>query len=198
MVKKFNITVLLLVLMMASKTCFALTQTETAEYQLKAACLYNLIKFVEWPQKIEDSNQITVGVIGTEPLAGFLGPLKDTKVKNKKVLIRQFPSYQEIQKSDKKAMEEQLESVKKCNLLFICPSEAVNIKEILGLLTDTNVLTVGQDENFLKEGGMVNFVIEDQKVRFEINLAASDKAKLKISSQLLQLAKKVVKAKGNP
>ena len=92
-------------------------------------------------------------------------------------------------------MDEQIESIKQCHLLFICASEAKNLKEILKLIKDKNILTVGETGDFLTEGGIINFVVDDKKVRFEINLEASDKAKLKISSQLLQLAKKVTKAK---
>ena len=175
-----------------------LTEDQSKEYQLKAAFLYNFIKFVDWPEKAADSNQVTIGIISKEPLVNLFEPLKDKKVKNKNVLIKQLPSFEEIQKlggQNKKAADEQIESIKKCHLLLICSSETVYIKDILGQLKDTNILTVGETENFLKEGGIINFVVEDKKVRFEINLDASDKAKLKISSQLLQLAKKIVKTK---
>lgn len=198
MKEKRYIIVFLIFVLSAAGICNALTEDQNKEYQLKAAFLYNFIKFVDWPANMADSNEITIGIISKEPLVSLFEPLKDKKVKNKTCKVQQFPSFEEIQKlggQNKKAADEQIESIKKCHLLFICSSETVYIKDILGQLKDTNILTVGEAENFLNEGGMINFVVEDKKVRFEINLDASDKAKLKISSQLLQLAKKVVKAK---
>jgi hypothetical protein len=87
----------------------------------------------------------------------------------------------------------QMETLKRCHLLFICPSEKKTINEIIDLVKDQGVLTVSDTQEFLDAGGIVNFVIEDNKVRFDINLTASEKAGLKIRSQLLRLAKKVVK-----
>jgi hypothetical protein len=78
-------------------------------------------------------------------------------------------------------------------LLFICPSEKENINEVIDLVKDQGILTVSDTQEFLDAGGIVNFIIEDNKVRFDINLTASEKAGLKIRSQLLRLAKKVVK-----
>jgi hypothetical protein len=78
-------------------------------------------------------------------------------------------------------------------LLFICPSEKNNINEIIDLVKNQSVLTVADTQEFLDAGGIVNFVIEDNKVRFDVNLTASEKAGLKIRSQLLRLAKRVIK-----
>jgi len=198
MIKKWCIIVILFLSLPAMPVCYGLTETESKEYQLKAAFLYNFIKFVDWPVNIADNNEIAIGVISREPLGNLFEPLKDKKVKNKNVIIKQYPSFEELQKlgkQNKAAMDEQIESIKKCHLLFICASEATNLREILEQVKDKNILTVGEAENFLKAGGMINFVVDDKKVRFEINLEASDKAKLKISSQLLQLAKNIIKAK---
>ena len=86
-----------------------------------------------------------------------------------------------------------MDTLKKCHLLFICQSERKNTREIIDLLKNNGVLTVADTQGFLEDGGIVNFVIEDNKVRFDINLTASEKAGLKIRSQLLRLAKKVIK-----
>lgn len=197
MIKKWCIIAILLLSLSAISVCYAIDEAKSKEYQIKAAFLYNFIKFVDWPANIADSNEIIIGVISKEPLVNLFEPLKDKKVKNKNVIIRQYPSFDEIQKlgtQNKTAMNEQIESIKKCHLLFICASEADNLSKILDEIKDKNILTVGEMEDFLTYGGIINFVV-DEKVRFEINLESSDKAKLKISSQLLQLAKKVTKAK---
>ncbi len=187
-----------MVLSLLATICYALNEAETKEYQLKAAFLYNFMKFVDWPGDFADTNEITIGIISKEPIGNLCEPLKDKKVKNKSVKIIQYPSFEELinlGKQDKKAMDEQIESIKKCHLLFISATETKNAKEILDQVKDKNILTVGELDGFLAMGGAINFVVEDKKIRFEINLEASDKAKLKISSQLLQLAKKVIKAK---
>jgi hypothetical protein len=198
---KNRIAVFLLLILPVAGICYALTDEQINEYRLKAAFMYNFIKFVDWPSKAVDSNEITIGIVGKEPLLSLFESLKERKVKNKTVLIKQFPSFEEIKKTSKKRnkpFDEQIASIQKCNLLFLCSSETPYVRDILSRLKDKNILTVGESENFLNEGGIINFVIEDKKVRFDINLDASDKAKLKISSQLLQLAKKVVKAKDKP
>ena len=86
-----------------------------------------------------------------------------------------------------------METLNRCHLLFICPSEKKTANEIIDLVKNQGVLTVADTQEFLDAGGIVNFVIEDNKVRFYINLTASEKAGLKIRSQLLRLARKVVK-----
>jgi len=77
-------------------------------------------------------------------------------------------------------------------LLFICRSEKEQLGKIINIVKDHNVLTVGDMNDFLESGGIINFVIDDQKVRFEINNNAAKQEKLNIRSKLLRLAKKVI------
>jgi hypothetical protein len=189
-----------LILSLTIPAGYSMDEAESKEYQLKSAFLFNFLKFVDWP-KNSDSNEITIGIISKEPLDNLFEPLKNKKVRNKNVIIKQFPGFEELQKLGKQnqaEMDKQLESIRKCQLLFICASETASLKNILEQVKDKNVLTVGETENFLKAGGIINFVVEEKKVRFEINMEASDKAKLKISSQLLQLAKNVIKSEEHP
>ena len=168
------------------------------EYKVKAAFLYNFVKFVDWPkEKMGDPNDpITIGVIGKDPFGKAFEPVKDKKVKGRKVVVKQFKSITELKKlgeSGKGELDKQIEGVKKCHLLFVCSSEKESIKEILDTLKDQSVLTVGDTNDFLESGGVINFVMEKQKVRFEISDSAAKRSKLKIRSQLLRLAKKVEK-----
>jgi len=168
------------------------------EYKVKAAFLFNFLKFVDWPNgKAADPNlPITIGIIGKDPFAKALEPVKDKKVKGKKVVIKRFKSVVELKRLGEKGKDElnrQTEAAKKCHLLFVCSSEKEVLKEIINDLKDRSVLTVADTTEFLQSGGIINFVMEKQKVRFEISASAAKRSKLKIRSQLLRLAKKVEK-----
>lgn len=161
------------------------------EYQIKAAFLYNFINFVDWPEEKEDSNNpIIIGIIGKDPFEKAFEPIKNKQVKGRKVLIKRFKDIEEL-----KQTSEQIESVRKCYLLFVCYSEKKKLSEIINLVKDHSVLTVGDTKDFLESGGMINFLMEDKKVCFEINNNAAKQAELKIRSKLLRLAKRVIEEK---
>jgi hypothetical protein len=167
--------------------------TSTREYQLKAAYLYNFIRFVEWPkERMADTNEpIIIGVIGKNPFGDAFELIKDDKVKGRKVIIKWFKGLDELKKSDQAEIDQTIDVVRKCHLLFICSSEEKTLKEITDLVKGYGVLTVAEIPGFLEFGGMINLIVEDKKIRFEINNFTANQAKLKISSQLLRLAKKV-------
>jgi len=180
-----------------------LPASQSEERQLKSAFLYNFIKFVDWPQnKFEDSNSaIIIGVVAKGTLEDEFKPLIGKKIKNRTVIVRHFSGFDDLNKSGKQNSGEPNEiaaSLRKCHLLFICAAESSNISKIIDSVKDCNVLTVGEQTGFLETGGMINFLIEDNKVRFEINVDAAEKEKLKINSQLLQLAKRVIKQNPKP
>jgi hypothetical protein len=166
------------------------------EYQVKAAFLYNFIQFVDWPEETSDSNEpITIGIIGNDPFGNAFEPIKDKKVKGRAVVIKRFESFEKPKNStekDKPESDQEIETLTKCHLLFICPSEQKNLKEIIDTVKDHGVLTVGEMEGFLESGGIINWFVEEKKIRFEINTAAAERAKLKIRSNLLRLAKRIV------
>ncbi len=178
-------------------------QADTApnkEQQIKAAFIYNFIKFVDWPkEKTADSNEpIIIGIIGKDPFGRVFEPIKNKKVKNRIVVIKRFKSFEEIKKlgeHDKAEFNRSINYLRKCHLLFVCSSEKDKVKEVLALVKDHSVLTIADNKGFLESGGTINFLMEDKKVRFEINVTAAKKSKLKISSKLLRLAKRVVKEK---
>jgi hypothetical protein len=167
------------------------------EYQVKAAFLYNFIMFVDWPdaKMAADNEPVIIGVIGKDPFGDAFGPIKDKQAKGRKVIVKQFKGLEELKKADKAEMDSQIEAIRKCHLLFICSSEKEKgtVKEIINLVKDCNVLVVGDTEGFLEsKGGIINFILEDKKVRFEVDLGAARQANLQIRSQLLKLAKKVI------
>ena len=155
----------------------------TPEYQVKAAFLYNFVKFVQWPEeKPADSNDIiTIAVIGNHKFGNAFESIKGKKVKDKKIIVKFFPGFDNT--DDKNTL-------KKCHLFFICSSEKQHLKDIIEIASQANILTVGDMNGLIGDGGVIQFVMQDKKVRFQINLSAARRAKLKIRSQLLRLAKK--------
>ena len=170
--------------------------TPSREYHIKAAFLYNFIKFVDWPQDINETNEtITIGIIGNDLFGSSFETLKNKLVKDKKVIIRRFESFEKLKKFKKNKDDEllsQLDALLGCNVLFISSSEKNNLSDIIKILGNSPVLTVAQMSNFLESGGIINFVEKDKKVAFEINVIAAKRARLKIRSKLLRLAERVV------
>jgi len=174
--------------------------TVNREYQIKAAFLYNFLKFVDWPkEKLADSNEpVSIGIIGKDPFGNAFAPVKDKENKGRKVTIKRFKTFEELKKSgekDKSLLDREMEALRKCHLLFISSSEKEMLKEIIDAVKDHSILTVADTQGFLESGGIINFIMEEQKVRFEINVTNARQAKLQIRSQLLRLAKRVVEEK---
>jgi hypothetical protein len=193
-----NLIVLSSVLFMTVTAPKAVADSQPSqEYQVKAAFLYNFLQFVDWPEeKLADSNEpIIIGIIGNDPFGNAFEPVKNKKVKGRNVVIKRFNSLEELKKSAEKNKPEsgqETDTLTKCHLLFICSSEQKNLKEIIDVVKDKSILTVGEVEGFLENGGIIYWFVEDKKIRFEINTAAAERAKLKIRSNLLRLAKRVV------
>ena len=149
------------------------------EHQLKAAFLYNFTKFIEWPaQSFQDTNSpFIIGVVGTGPLCAEVErAVKDRKVNGRALLARPI---------------ETVEQARSVHLLFICGSEDARLGEFLNPPQGANILTVGESDLFVRGGGAINFVLQADKLRFEINIRAAERAGLKVSAQLQKLAKTV-------
>jgi uncharacterized protein DUF4154 len=149
------------------------------EYQVKAAYLFNFLKFVEWPEDpaADPHGKWVIGFIGETPIAGELTKL----VEGKNVLGREL-QVKLFQATD---------NPHGCNILFISESEKKRLPSILTALQGAGVLTVADMDNFIGAGGMVQFVVEDARVRVAIDVAATSRARLKVSSKLLSLARVV-------
>jgi hypothetical protein len=158
-----------------------LGQAKPGEYQVKAAYLYNFGRFVEWPAKLTTANtgSFTICVLGDDPF----GPALDTTlagemIGNQKVAARRISSLQE--------------SVD-CQILFISLSEAKRLNRIIEALGNSAVLTVSDIPQFSQRRGMIQLVMEGNRIRFEVNLAATQRAGLTLSSELLKVATAVRK-----
>ena len=146
------------------------------EYQVKAAFLYNFVKFVEWPVEAfsDSSAPIVIGVVGDDPLGNKIDQMINGKIANGRPLVlKRFRN---------------LKVLTFCHIVFICSSEKNNLRQTLAA-AGVGVLTVGETERFTQIGEIINFTIVDSKVRFEINQVAAERAGLKISAKLLNLGR---------
>jgi hypothetical protein len=164
------------------------------EYQIKAAFLYNFLMFVDWPKEkmSDDKEPIVLGIIGKDPFGNAFEPLRDKQAKDRKVIVQRFKGFEELKK-DAAELNQTTESIRKCHLLFICSSEEKVLQEIIGSIKNHSVLTVGDMQTFRESDGMIiNLLMEEGKIRFKINVTVAKEEKLRVSSQLLRLAKEVV------
>lgn len=147
------------------------------EYKVKAAFLYNFAKFVSWPteQLPEPDSPIIVGVVGEDPFGDILDDtVKGKRIDGRKILVRRFASGEDL---------------RKCHVLFISRSLRDSLDSILAGLKPGHVLAVSETEKFAQRGGIINFIVVNDTVKFEINLEAAENAGLKISSKLSRVAR---------
>lgn len=173
---------------------------KSREHQIKAAFSYNFIKFVDWPkEEMADSNEpITIGIIGPKDFIKAFEPVIHKKIRGRNISMKYFAGYEKLKRSqepDDRQWDKKMETLKSCQLLMFCRRDSKRIEnssQIIKALKGSPILTIGEEGDFLKSGGVINFVTEGKRVRFEINVAAAKENKLKVSSKLLRLAKKVV------
>jgi hypothetical protein len=150
-------------------------ETGPEEYKVKTAFIYNFAKFIEWPPEALDGRQeLLVGVLGQNPFGSDLKSLESKMIGGRPVRVRY---YSEIKEADG------------CHILFIAASEREHIPAILEFVRGRHVVTIGESDEFVAKGGIINFFLQANRVRFEINGQAAEKEGLKISSQLMRLSK---------
>jgi len=154
-----------------------LTAAALTEYEVKAGFLYHFGWFVEWPGTTDQGRApaFTIGVLGAPPFGGVLDDIMRGKSIGERPVVIQY--YQRV--------EEAVSS----HILFISASEEKWLPAILSELGEASVLTVSDMEGFTERGGMISLRLVGQKVRFDINMDAAERAGLKLSSQLLRLAR---------
>jgi hypothetical protein len=153
--------------------CSFKPQTEAEEYNLKAAFIYNFTNFVEWSPSNND-DPFVIGIVGPSVIKDPLMEIAKTKkVNNKRIVIREFAKPEDITF---------------CNILFISQKTAIPLDMILSKGVSKNMLTIAEKNGYASEGVGINFVIINDKLKFETNLSAINSAGLKVSSQLLKLA----------
>ncbi len=143
------------------------------DYQVKAAFIYNFLKFIKWPADLHDGS-LTLCILGNDPFGNNIEIIKGKLIGDKEILVKYINSIQDVKEGD---------------ILFIASSEKRNIKALIDKINSLCILTIGDTKKYSKKGVIINFYFERKKVRFEINIDTAKRAGLKISSKLLNLAK---------
>ncbi len=149
--------------------------------RIKAGFLFTFVKYVDWAPDafVATSNAVVIGVLGKDPF----GPVLETVVEGKKfndhpVRIERF---------------QRVEDIGACHVLYVSESEKAHLRETLKALRGRKILTVGEMEGFLQKGGQIQLVMEENRLRFDINLGATKEAGLSLSSHLLRVARYLIR-----
>ncbi len=152
------------------------------EYQLKAVYLFNFAQFVEWSGGAAQSDApFVICVLGDDPFKGFLDEtVRGETINNRAFLVQRYRKREDIDR---------------CDILFVSHSETARLPDILAAVKGRGILTVSDAEDFARNGGMVQFVTENRRIKLKINVDEARAANLTISSKLLRPAE-IVSSQG--
>lgn len=153
---------------------------DNKEYLVKAAFLYNFVKFVEWPggKAISKQSSIDICVFGESAMSGTGNVFKAASTSKLKLSLVQESNVNNI--------------ADHCHIVFISKSEQKKTAETLSVLKNSPVLTVSDMEGFAERGGMIGFVMSDNRVKVVVNTRSVAAAGLRVDAQLLEIALKVI------
>ncbi len=153
-------------------------QTHPTESQVKAAYLYNFGKFVRWQVAAPGNDSFDICVLGKNPFGSALATtVAGEKIDGKPIAVKNIANPSEAVH---------------CKILFISASEGNRLKAIFSVARLTNSLTVSDIPGFTEQGGMIELLTHEGRIRFQVNVAAINEAKLTVSSELLKVAVKVI------
>ena len=150
---------------------------EPTRYEVQAAFVFKFIKYVAWPPSDTDNEILEICVAGSGEILLPLLSLDGYEVKNRIVEVVKV---------------QRLEELNGCEILFIDIEEAEKRSGYLEYLDSKSVLTISHFDGFIDNGGMINFNLYENRVQFEINVVATKKSNIKISSKLLRLARRII------
>jgi len=164
-------------LVLGAATSASAQDSPSVEYQVKAAFLFNFAKFVDWPLNSfpDEKTPITICIFRYDPFGSAL----DDIIRGKNIDNRPFV----------KRRIDDIGELKACQIVFVSAREDKLLSDILNNLKGTSALVVGESENFAERGGEIQFYLENNRMRFTVNVDAVQRARLSISSKLLTLAK---------
>ena len=156
----------------------AVRMQETLENDVKAAFLFNFTKFVDWPPTAFESptDPLRVCAIADAVFIASLDRIIAGETVRGRALRRVVPDTSELPH---------------CHLLYIGGTYRNRAEKLMAAVGRAPVLTVGETSDFLTHGGTIAFVLENQRVRFDVNLRAAERAQLTISSKLLRVAREI-------
>jgi hypothetical protein len=171
----FRLLVVTLTWTLVFAQCLWAQSAKPTDYDVKAVYLYNFGRFVEWPATVfAKSDLFTICILGDDPFGPALdATLASERIAGKGVAAKRISSPQEAAN---------------CQILFLSSAEETRLTKIIESLDRGAVLTVSDIPRFSQRGGMIQFIPEGKKVRFEVNLTAVQRAGLNLSSELLKVA----------
>lgn len=163
-----------LLILLGSASAFSQARKPT-EYEVKAAYLYNFGKFIKWPPSATSSDpNFPICIFGTDPFGASLDTIASGEsLDGKRLSVRRINSASEVHG---------------CRILFISRGERDRASGILSAVKQLPILTVSDMPDFVDDGGVIGFVMQGDRVRFQVNLPAAERAGLSLSSELLKVA----------
>lgn len=157
--------------------CQGKSKSDNLEIQVKAAYIYNFTKFITWDSKERSSSKkpTTICLFGSDTYCDLLEDFLNSQVAGQSIIIKRV---------NKKVSE-----ITGSQMVFISRAEQQKMPTILRQVEGSQVLTVSDIPGFARHGGMIGFVIENGRIKIEMNLNAAKKAGLNISAKLLEVAR---------
>ncbi len=148
--------------------------SESREYLLKAAFLYNFAKFTAWPAEAfpDPQTPLQLGILGEDPFGADMESIEGKSIKERPLVITQIT---------------QAADAERCHILFVSTSEEGRLSAILDDLRERPILTIADMANFARAGGIIGLKTTEDQIRFDINVDAANAADVKLSSKLLRL-----------
>ena len=174
MIRRFCICAIAILAATAVPGRAAVADTPLPEYQVKAAIVYKVAKFIHWPSEafVSSSAPLVLCIAGDDPFGQYIDNLNGEIIQGRPLIIR-------------RARVEQLAS-HRCHIVFVADDPGK--QSVFASIADDPVLTIGDTNGFAASGGMLGLSINNNRVGFEVNLNAARDAGLDISASLLQLA----------
>jgi YfiR/HmsC-like len=161
---------------------FASAQVPSNAYTVKGAFIFHFAQLVDWPQDVLSADRpVTFCVEGESAYTTAL-----TAVAQGKQITGHAIQVREVREQD---------DLRSCHILFISGSDQRRVLGLLARVKDLPILTIGETADFARRGGIIGLCIEENKIRFDINLVAAQQVNLRISSRLLLLARNVIDGK---
>ena len=169
-----NFAIFLVLLLSSVIPLTTLSATASPEYAVKAAYIYNILRFVEWPhdESFVERDDIKICILGNNIFGQYLEPIKNKTIKGKPIRISQKHS---------------LQQTLGCQLVFVSDTEPYPLRDLARTLGDKRIVVVGNNLEFVNNGGMFSFYVENNKVRLALNKDALERSGLEISSLLLEV-----------
>lgn len=171
-----QMAILLLCVLLSSYPSIGATESVSgSEYEVKVGFIYNFAKFITWPKSVFGKNFEAIGLcfVSSYPAGDVLFKLDQKTVQGRKIKVKRYKT---------------AEDLKGCQIFFFGTTNEMFIRQMLNALQGRSVLTIGETDSFTKLGGMIGFFKEKNRLRFQVNLAATEKEGLKLSAQILNSA----------